>query len=157
MNKSSGNAEPKKLITNNRKARHQYHIQETFQAGIALMGTEVKAIREGKVNLNESYCMVDKGEVYLLGCHIGPYSHANKENHEPLRKRKLLLHKEEIIKIFTKLKTKGFALVPLKMYFLRGRIKVDIGLGRGKKLHDKREDIKNRDLEREMRHHSKYA
>ncbi|MGC9328557.1 MAG: SsrA-binding protein SmpB [Candidatus Hinthialibacter sp.] len=149
--KSVKSSERQKIAATNRKARFQYHILETFQAGIVLQGTEVKSIREGRVNLGESYAAIRHGEVYLCDCHISPYSHGNYANHDPVRQRKLLMHKREIIRLFSKVQTKGLTLVPLKMYFVNGRVKVDIALVQGKKLYDKREDIKRRDIEREMR------
>ncbi len=156
MSNDTSSATPKKIVANNRKARHQYHILETLQAGIALKGTEVKSIREGRVNLNESFAAINEGEAYLMDCHISPYSHGNINNHEPTRPKKLLLHKREIIKLFGKLQTKGLTMIPLRMYFERGKVKVDIAMARGKKLHDKREDMKKRDLEREMQAAKKY-
>lgn len=151
MSKPKTASEPQKIAATNRKARHEYHILETFQAGIVLTGTEVKSIREGRVNLQESFVTIDKGELYLVDCHINPYSHGNVYNHEPTRTRKLLMHKREIIKLFVKTQTKGFTIVPLKMYFVHGKVKLDIALAQGKKLYDKREDMKRRDIEREVR------
>lgn len=144
-------SESQKIIAKNRKARFEYHILETFQAGIVLQGTEVKSIRQGKVNLAESFATIRGGELYLSDCHISPYSHGNFANHEPLRPRKLLMHKREIIRLFTKVQIKGLTLVPLKMYFVNGRVKVDIALAQGKKLHDKRDDMRRRDMDREIR------
>lgn len=154
--KSTNQAERHKIAATNRKARFQYEILETFQAGIALQGTEVKSVREGKVNLGDSFGNIKNGELFLCDCHISPYSHGTYANHEPLRPRKLLMHKREIIRLFTKVQTKGLTLVPLKMYFENGRVKVDIALVRGKKLYDKRDDMKTRDIEREMKGKEKY-
>ncbi len=151
MAKKQTVSEPQKVVATNRKARHTYHIIETHQAGIALTGTEVKSLREGRANLQDSYAGIERGELYLMDCHISPYSHGNYANHEPRRPRKLLMHKREIARLFGKVQAKGFTLIPLKIYFVRGKAKVDIALARGKKLYDKREDIKRRDLDREMR------
>ena len=140
-----------KNIAENRKANHDYHILETFEAGIALVGTEVKAIREGRVNLRDSFGRVDAGEVYALNIHISPYSHRGYSEHDPLRKRKLLLHRQEIRKIVGKTTERGMTLVPLRMYFKGGRVKLAIGLARGKKEYDRRETIKRRETDREAR------
>jgi SsrA-binding protein len=139
------------LLADNRKARHDYEILETLEAGLALLGTEVKAIREGRINLRDSYAVVEKGEVWALNIHISPYSHRGYADHEPLRKRKLLLHKAEIRKLIGRTVEKGLTLVPLRMYFKRGKVKMAIGLARGKKAHDKRETIKKREADRETR------
>ena len=147
-------AEPKgneALLADNRKARHDYEILETLEAGMALLGTEVKAIREGRVNLRDSYAVVEKGEVWALNIHISPYSHRGYADHEPLRKRKLLLHKAEIRKLIGRTVEKGLTLVPLRMYFTRGKVKMTVGLARGKKAHDKRDSIKQREADRETR------
>ena len=135
----------------NRQAFHNYHVIETFEAGMALQGTEVKAIREGKVNLKDSYGLVKNGEVWLLNCHISPYSHGNRMNHDPLRTRKLLLHRSEIRKLIGKTTEKGLTLVPLKIYFKNGRAKCEIALAKGKKLYDKRETEKKKTADRETR------
>jgi len=140
-----------KPLATNRKARHEYHILETLEAGIALQGTEVKSLREGRANLKESYARVQKGEVYLINCHISPYTHGNMQNHDPVRKRKLLLHRREISRLQTKLNERGFTLVPLKFYLVRGKIKVQLGLAKGKKLYDKRDAKRKKDLDREAR------
>lgn len=140
-----------KVLATNRKARHEYHILDTIEAGISLLGTEVKSLRDGKANLKDSYARVKKGEAFLLNCHISPYSHGNIQNHEPLRQRKLLLHKREIRRLETKLNERGFTLVPLKLYLIDGRIKVELGLAKGKKLYDKRESKKRKDMDREAR------
>jgi SsrA-binding protein len=135
----------------NRQAYHNYHILETLEAGLVLRGTEVKSIREGKVNLKDSYGLVKNGEVWLLNCHISPYSHGNRMNHDPLRTRKLLLHRSEIRKLVGKTSERGLTLVPVKIYFRRGRAKCEIALAKGKKLYDKRETEKRKTAEREAR------
>jgi SsrA-binding protein len=139
-----------KIIAINRKARHDYEILESFEAGMALTGTEVKSLREGRVNLKDSYARVENGEVFLVNSHISPYSHGNIQNHEPLRERKLLLHKSEIKRLRGKTEERGLTLVPLKIYFVQGRAKVELALARGKKQYDKREQIKRRDADREI-------
>jgi len=141
---------PEKLICANKTARLNYFIDDTFEAGIVLSGTEVKALREGRANLRDSYAQVTDGEVFLYDLHISPYTFGNRYNHEPLRVRKLLLHKQEIRRLYGKTQEKGFTLVPTRLYFKRGRVKVEIGLGRGKKLYDKRETLKRREDERDM-------
>jgi len=138
-------------IAENRKAFHDYHILDTYEAGVALLGTEVKAIREGRVNLRDSYASVNRGEVFLHNVNISPYSHRGYADHEPLRQRKLLLHKHEILKLTGKVAEKGMTLVPLRMYFKDGRVKVAIGVAKGKKEYDKRETIKQREVDRETR------
>ncbi|MBI2222276.1 MAG: SsrA-binding protein SmpB [Acidobacteria bacterium] len=138
-------------IADNRKAFHDYHIVETFEAGVALLGTEVKAIREGRVNLRDSYGRAEGGEIWIYNVHISPYSHRGYADHEPTRRRKLLLHADEIRKLIGKTTERGMTLVPTKMYFKRGRVKVAIGLAKGKKAHDKRETIRRREAERETR------
>jgi SsrA-binding protein len=135
----------------NRQAYHHYHILETFEAGIVLQGTEVKSIREGKVNLKDSYGLVKNGEVWLLNCHISPYSHGNRMNHDPLRTRKLLLHRREIRKLLGKTTERGLTLVPIRIYFQRGLAKCEVALARGKKLYDKRETEKRRTIDKETR------
>ena len=140
-----------KLIAANRKATHDYFILDKLEAGIALVGTEVKSIREGRINLKESHGMVKDGEVYLLNCHISPYSHGTSSNHDPTRARKLLLHRNEIRKLIGKTQEKGLTLVPLRVYLKRGRIKVELGLARGKKLFDKRESERRKTADREAR------
>ncbi len=140
-----------RLIADNRKALHDYHIIETFEAGVVLLGTEVKSIREGSVNLRDSYARLDNGEVWLLNLHIGPYSHSGYASHEDRRQRKLLLHKAEIRKLTGKVAEKGLTLVPLRMYYKAGRVKVAIALAKGKQLHDKRETIRRREVDRETR------
>jgi SsrA-binding protein len=135
----------------NRQAYHNYLILDTFEAGMVLQGTEVKAIREGKVNLKDSYGLVKDGEIWLLNCHISPYSHGNRMNHDPLRTRKLLLHRSEIRKLIGKTTEKGLTLVPLKVYFKNGKAKCAIALAKGKKLYDKRETEKKKTADREAR------
>ncbi len=139
-----------KLICTNRQARYDYHIEESFEAGLALQGTEVKSLRDGRANLKDSYAAVDDGEVYLYECHISPYPNGGYANHEPKRPRKVLLHKKEIRRLLGKTQERGLTLIPLKLYFLRGRAKVELALARGKKLYDKREDMKRRDADREI-------
>jgi SsrA-binding protein len=138
-------------IAENRKAYHDYHLLDTFEAGVALLGTEVKAIREGRVNLRDSFARVDGHEVFLHNVHISPYSHRGYADHEPLRRRKLLLHRHEILKLIGKTVEKGMTLVPVRMYFKNGRVKVALGLAKGKKEYDKRETIKRREVDRETR------
>jgi len=139
-----------KVICQNRKAYHDYHIEETVEAGIALLGTEVKSLREGKANLKDSYVLIKEAEAFLLNCHISPYSHGNILNHDPLRTRKLLMHREEIEKLSSKAATKGYTLIPLKIYFKDSLAKVEIGVAKGKRLFEKRETIKERDARSEI-------
>ncbi len=138
-------------IAENRKAFHDYHILETFEAGIVLVGTEVKAIREGRVNLRDSFARVDAGEVYLHNVNISSYSHRGYADHEPMRRRKLLLHRDEIRKLIGKTVERGMTLVPTRLYFKNGRVKVAVALAKGKKEYDKRETIKRREADRETR------
>jgi SsrA-binding protein len=138
-------------IAENRKAYHDYHLLETFEAGIVLLGTEVKAIREGRVNLRDSFARLDGGEAYLYNVNISPYSHRGYAAHEPLRPRKLLLHRDEIRKLVGKTVERGMTLVPVRMYFKNGRVKVAVSLAKGKKEYDKRETIKKRETDRETR------
>ena len=141
----------RKLIAANRRARHEYFIEESFETGIALTGTEVKSLRDGKGNLQDSYALIKDNEIYLLNCHISPYDFGNRFNHDPVRSRKLLMHKSEIRRLWSKTREKGLTLVPLQMYFNdRGRVKVELALARGKKLYDKREDIAERDAQRNI-------
>ncbi len=140
-----------KLISDNRKARHDYKLFDTYEAGIVLLGTEVKAIREGRVNLRDSYGRLERGEVFLYNAHISPYSHRGYADHEPLRRRKLLLHKREIKKLVGKVVERGMTLVPVRMYFKGGRVKVAISVAKGKREHDKRETVRARDADREAR------
>jgi SsrA-binding protein len=139
-----------KIVCQNRKAYHDYNIHETFEAGIALLGTEVKSLREGKANLRDSYVIIKNNEVLLLNCHIGHYSHGNIMNHEPLRTRKLLLHRKEIDRLKGNTAIKGFTLIPLKMYFKGSFAKLEIGLAKGKRLFEKRETIKEKEARLEI-------
>jgi len=140
-----------KVLGTNRQARHSYFIYDTYEAGISLLGTEVKSAREGKINLKESYAKVEKTELFLMNCHISPYSHGNIMNHDPLRKRKLLMHRREIRRLEKNTEQAGFTLVPLKIYLKDGKIKLELGLAKGKKLYDKREAKKKKDIDREMK------
>ena len=139
-----------KIVCQNKTARINYFIEDTYEAGIVLLGTEVKALRDGKGNLKDSYVAVKNEEIFLYGMHIGPYSHGNIQNHEAERVRKLLMHKREIKRLYGKSREKGFTLIPLKVYFRDSRVKVEIGVGRGKKLYDKRDDIKLKEDRRAM-------
>ncbi len=140
----------------NRSAWHEYFIDDQYEAGMVLLGTEVKSIRAGKVSFNDSYCLLHKGEIWIKSLHIAEYSHGNLNNHDTGRDRKLLLQKKEIKKIESKLKEKGYTLVPLRIYFTeKGLVKIDIGLAKGKKLHDKRETLRKKDVEREMKRYVK--
>src|SRR4030095_907334 len=138
-----------KLIATNRKAHFHYEILEKYEAGLCLMGSEVKSLREGKANLSDAYAIIHNDEAFLLNCHIGTYPQAGPFNHEPLRTRKLLLHRKEIEKLTGKTQEKGLSLIPIRLYFKKGRAKVELGLGKGKKLYDKRETIKKREQDRE--------
>ena len=138
-----------KLIANNKKAYHDYFIDETYETGIALHGTEVKSIRMGKCSIKESFIRIENGEVFVYGMHVSPYEKGNIFNKDPLRVKKLLMHRSEINKLMGKIKEKGYTLVPLQVYFKKGRVKVEIGLARGKKLYDKRADIAKKDQKRE--------
>jgi SsrA-binding protein len=139
-----------RLVCQNRKAYHDYHIEETLEAGISLLGTEVKSLRDGKANLKDSYVLMKNGEAFLLNCHISPYSHGNISNHDPLRTRKLLMHREEIDKLSGKALTKGYTLIPLKIYFNNSHAKVEVGIAKGKRVFEKREAIKEREAKREI-------
>jgi SsrA-binding protein len=139
-----------KLICSNKKAYHEYFIEEKFEAGMVLQGTEVKSLRMGKANLNDSFAMVKNGEAYLHNLHISPYDFGNRQNHDPDRMRKLLLHKKEIVKLFSSVREQGYSIVPLRIYFKDGLVKVEVGLAKGKKLYDKREDLKKKDHKRDM-------
>lgn len=138
------------IVTVNRQARHNYFIDETYEAGLVLVGSEVKSLRDGKANLVDSYVRIQKGEAFLIGAHISPYPGANQFNHEPTRQRKLLLHQREIERLTGKTKERGFTLIPLKIYFKHGRAKVEIALARGKKLYDKRDTLKRQNAQREI-------
>ena len=139
-----------KLITQNRKARHDYFVLETYEAGIELLGTEVKSLRVGSVNLKDSWCSIKDGELFLMGAHISPYEKGNIFNRDPLRVRRLLMHKREIMKLFGTVKQDGCSLIPLSLYFKGSKVKVEVGLCKGKKLYDKRADMAKRDANREM-------
>jgi SsrA-binding protein len=138
-------------VAKNKRARFDYHILETFEAGVALLGTEVKGIREGKANLRDSYARVEAGEVWLYNVHINPYSHRGYVDHDPKRRRKLLLHRQEIRKLIGQTTERGLTLVPTRMYFKNGKVKVALALAKGKKTHDKRETIRRREVDRETR------
>jgi SsrA-binding protein len=140
-----------RVIADNRKAFHDYHVLDSWEAGVALLGTEVKAIREGRVNLRDSYARLDKGEVWLMNVHISPYSHTGYAGHEERRQRKLLLNRHELNKLSGQVREKGLTLVPLQMYFKGGRVKVALALVKGKQAHDKRETIRRREVDRETR------
>ena len=144
-------SEPRKIIQTNRKAFHDFTIFEKYDAGIVLTGTEIKSIRKGGLNLKDSFAKIEKGEIYLYNCHISPFEHGNRYNHEPDRVRKLLLTKREILKIVGKIKQENYSILPLEVYLVRGFAKVEIGLGKGKKLHDKREDLKKKDVQKHLR------
>ncbi|NVJ69834.1 MAG: SsrA-binding protein SmpB [Alphaproteobacteria bacterium] len=149
-NKNKGGKLPNRVAADNRKARHLYHIEDEFEAGIALTGTEVKSLRNGEANIRESYAEEKDGELWLVNAHIPEFSHGNRFNHEPRRPRKLLMHRREINKLAGAVQRQGYTLVPLKVYFTeRGRAKILIGLGKGKNVRDKREDVKQRDWNRQ--------
>jgi SsrA-binding protein len=139
-----------KIIATNKKAYHDYFISDVFEAGLVLTGTEVKSIRAGKVNLKEAFCRIKDGEVFINNMNVAEYTHGNRENHDPTRMRKLLLHHTEIDKLIRMTEQKGLALIPTKIYFKNNYVKLEIGLGRGKKLHDKRETLKSKEADREM-------
>ena len=139
-----------KIIAQNKKAYHDYFVEEKYEAGVELFGTEVKSIRAGKVNVKESYCDIKDGEVFVLGMHISPYEQGNVFNKDPLRPKKMLLHKKEILKLFGLVAQKGYTLVPLQVYLKNSRVKIEIGLCRGKKLYDKRDDMARNDAKRDM-------
>jgi len=153
--KSSG-----KIIAQNKKAWHEYFVEETYEAGIELFGTEVKSIRAGRVNLKDSYCSIDDGELFARQMHVSPYEQGNIFNRDPMRDKRLLMHKREIMKLHGLVSQKGYTLIPLRIYFVGSRLKMEIGLCRGKKLYDKRESIakkeSNREIERQFKSHSKY-
>ena len=139
-----------KTIANNKKARHDYFIEESFEAGIELCGTEVKSIRSGRVNLKDSWCSIEKGEIFVNGMHISPYEHGNIFNRDPMRVRRLLMHKKEINRLYGAVKQTGYSLIPVSLYFKDSRVKVQVGLCKGKKLYDKREDMAKRAAKRDM-------
>jgi SsrA-binding protein len=147
----SSTTTPIKIVSDNRAAYHHYHILETFEAGVQLLGTEVKSAREGRVNLKDAYATISNGEAWLLNAHISPYTHGNRQNHEPTRMRRLLLHKREIEKLRSRAAEKGLTLVPTKFYFKNGFIKCELAIARGKKLYDKRETEARKTQEREAR------
>jgi SsrA-binding protein len=140
----------RKLITSNRRATHDYEILETFEAGLVLRGPEVKSLREGRANLSDSYAVLRRGEAFLVNAHVSPYEKAGRDNPEPRRERKLLMHRAELSRLGPKLAERGFTLIPLSLYFKAGRAKVELGLARGKKQYDKRQTLKKREQEREM-------
>ncbi len=141
---------PVKVVATNRKANFEYFLIEHFEAGMVLLGSEIKSIREGKMSLSEAYVQIENKEAWLLGAHIAPYESANRYNHDPLRKRKLLLHKKEVLKLWNAVRQKGVTIVPVKVYLKDGLAKIDIALAKGKKLYDKRADIAEKDMNREM-------
>jgi SsrA-binding protein len=140
-----------RILSDNRQAGHNYELLEKYEAGIALKGTEVKSVMEGRIQLKESYVSIREGEIWLLNAHVSPYSHGNRENHEPLRTRKLLLHKREIEKLERETTVKGMTLVVTRIYWKNGRIKFEIGVAKGKKLYDNRDDLKKRDIEKDTK------
>lgn len=144
----------RKIVARNRRARHEYTIEDTIEAGLVLTGTEVKSIRQGKINIREAYASIEDGEAYINNMHISPYEQGNIHNVDPIRRRKLLLHKREIRRLAQDTVLKGYTLVPLSVYFRNGKAKLELATARGKKLHDKRQDIAKRDAERRMRQHS---
>jgi SsrA-binding protein len=145
-----------KIICKNKKAHFNFEIEETLEAGIVLVGTEVKSLRNGKANLSDSYGKFKKGELFLVDAHIASYDHSGRENHAPLRERKLLLHRTQLKKFLGKVTERGYSLVPLKLYFKHGKVKVELALARGKKTYDKRESIKKKDLRRELERMNRY-
>lgn len=138
------------LVATNKKARRDYEILNNYEAGMVLLGSEVKSVRAGGLNLSDSYVRAQNGELFLVSCHISPYTHSRVDAHDPLRERKLLLHRQEIEKLATQVQTKGLTLIPLQVYFKKGRLKIEIGVGKGKKQFDKREDVKKKEAQREM-------
>lgn len=149
--KTKEKGDGRKIVCKNKRAWHDYEILETLEAGMVLVGTEVKSLREGRVNLKDSYAKVRDGEAYLVDAHVSPYSHGNVWNHDPLRERKLLLHKKEIRRLAGKTQERGLTLIPLQIYFKAGKAKVELGLARGKRLYDKRAAIKKREEDRDLR------
>lgn len=147
---SAGKKDSSRSVAENRKARHDYFIEETHEAGLVLTGTEVKSLRAGNCNLRDSYAEVRDGEVFLVNCHISPYTHGNRFNHEPMRPRKLLLHRHEIRRLAARTRERGYTLVPLRIYFSGSRAKVELAVARGKHTYDKREDLRERDAQRDM-------
>jgi SsrA-binding protein len=153
--KSRASETDDKLVATNRKARHNFDILESYEAGLVLRGTEAKSLRAGLINFKDSYAEIRNQEAWLVGCHIAPYSHGTDANHSPERSRKLLLHRREINRLLGKVAERGLTLVPLRLYFKQGRAKLELGLARGKKLHDKRETIRERDARRELARESR--
>jgi SsrA-binding protein len=151
MTEKTEREQAQRTIAENRKARHDYHILETWEAGVSLLGTEVKSIREGRVNLRDSYARVQNEEIWMMNVHISPYSHRGSADHAEMRERKLLLHRHEIRKMLGRVGEKGLTLVPLELYFKKGRVKVLLALAKGKQAHDKRETIRRREVDRETR------
>ncbi len=151
MAEPTAREQARRVIAENRKARHDYHVLDTWETGVALLGTEVKAIREGRVNLRDSYARVENGEVWMMNVHISPYSHRGYAEHSEMRQRKLLLHRHEIRKLVGHTAEKGLTLVPLELYFKAGRVKVLLALAKGKQAHDKRETLRKREIDRETR------
>nr|MBQ4318813.1 SsrA-binding protein SmpB [Clostridia bacterium] len=145
----------RKIIAQNKKARHDYFVEDTYEAGIQLFGTEVKSVRTGTVNLKDSYCTIDKGEIFALGVHISPYEKGNIFNRDPLRPKKLLMHKREIMKLLGLIGREGYTIVPLSLYFSGSRVKMELGLCKGKKLYDKRDDEAKRQADRDIERYSK--
>lgn len=143
-----------KRVASNRKARHEFSIEDSIEVGIVLKGTEVKSIRQGRVNIGESYASIDNGEAYIYNMHISPYEQGNIQNVDPIRRRKLLLHKREIRRLYQDTRAKGYTLVPLSVYFRNGKVKLELATAKGKRLYDKRQDIARRDAERRMRQHA---
>lgn len=146
---------PEQTVAQNRRARHEYHVEETLEAGLVLTGTEIKSIRAGRANLAEAYARIERGEAWLIGAHIAPYEQASRFNHEPTRTRKLLLHRDQIAELAGKTQTRGYTLVPLRLYLRDGLAKVELGLARGRKAHDKRRVIAERDARRELERETK--
>ena len=144
-----------KIIAQNKKARHDYFVDETYEAGVVLTGTEIKSVRAGAVNLKDSYCSFENGEIFAVGVHISPYEQGNRFNHQPLRDKKLLMHRKEILKLQGRVQQKGFSVIPLSLYFSGSYVKMEIGLCRGKKLYDKRESDAERQADRTMERHLK--
>jgi SsrA-binding protein len=151
MAEKSEREKAQRIVADNRKAFHDYHVLETWEAGVALLGTEVKAVREGRINLRDSFARLDRGEVWLMNVHVGTYSHTGYDKHDERRQRKLLLHRHEINKIAGQVREKGLTLVPLQLHFKKGRLKVVLALVKGKQAHDKRETIRRREVDRETR------
>ena len=149
------NKSGKKIVALNKKARHDYFVEDSFEAGVELFGTEVKSIRQGRVNFRDSYCYVEKGELFVTGFHISPYEKGNIFNKDPLRLKRLLMHKKEIVKMYYYVSKDGYTLVPLSVYFSGSRVKIEIGLCKGKKLYDKRDDLAERSLKRERERYDK--